>query len=83
MLIDVPERLIALDGGWSGERKVEEKMKNKFWERGQRALHTEKNSQSFGGTTCGIFTSDISFFFFNFIYLLWPHSVFLSVWAFL
>ena len=51
MLIDVPERLIALDGGWSGERKVEEKMKNKFWEREQRALHTEKNSQSFGGTT--------------------------------
>ena len=51
VLIDVPERLIALDGGWSGERKVEEKMKNKFWEREQRALHTEKNSQSFGGTT--------------------------------
>ena len=30
MLIDVPERLIALDGGWSGERKVEEKMKKQI-----------------------------------------------------
>ena len=34
MLIDVPERLIAVDGGWDGERKVEENMKKQILGKG-------------------------------------------------
>ena len=44
VLIDIPEKLIALDGGWGEERKVEEKMKKQILGKGTDSI-VHRNKQ--------------------------------------